>query len=132
MIEYLLPIALTVGFIGLLCVIVGMSQFGGPNFFAWLAMGGMGVNVDWSSNCNRSACHHPNLSMDLEDAMRFTFRQAVLWSVLSIACVIVAVFIFFGGYFSLLGLSLALNLTLGWRLVGHDKMLALLGLKGQG
>lgn len=45
MIEYLLPIALTLMMVGLLLTFVGLSQFGGSNFFAYMMMAGMLVMV---------------------------------------------------------------------------------------
>lgn len=45
MIEYLMPIALTLLMAGMLLVFIGLSQFGGSNFFAYMIIVGFFVMI---------------------------------------------------------------------------------------
>jgi hypothetical protein len=60
--------------------------------------------------------------------MKFTLTQAALWIALSFTATIVVAMLFVGHWFTFMGLSLALNLYLGWYHVGHQSMLIALGL----
>jgi hypothetical protein len=61
--------------------------------------------------------------------MTFTPRQIALWVALSFTGTMIVLLLFGGSWFTLVGLSLALNLYLSWLHYGHDKMLVALGLR---
>lgn len=61
--------------------------------------------------------------------MIFTLRHCLAWIALSFTSTIIVLLFFIGGWFSLMGLSLALNLYLGWHHYGHANMLFALGLR---
>ena len=61
--------------------------------------------------------------------MTFTPRQILLWVALSFTLTMIAILLFGGTWFTLVGLSLALNLYLSWQFYGHDNMLVALGLR---
>jgi hypothetical protein len=61
--------------------------------------------------------------------MTFTPRQIALWIALSFTVTMIVFLLFGGTWFTLIGLSLALNLYLSWQHYGHDNMLASLGIR---
>ena len=60
--------------------------------------------------------------------MTFTIRHCLTWIALSFMCTMIVMLLFWGSWFTLIGLSLALNLYLGWHHYGHANMLRALGL----
>lgn len=61
--------------------------------------------------------------------MKFTLRHCLAWVLVSFVATASSALLFGGGWFTLMGVSLALNLVLSWLLVGHDSMLLALGLQ---
>ena len=61
--------------------------------------------------------------------MTFTIRHCIAWIALSFTGTVIVLLMFMGGWFTLIGLSLALNLYLGWHHYGHANMLLALGLQ---
>ena len=61
--------------------------------------------------------------------MTFTLRHCAAWVAVCFIATASASLLFGGGWFTLMGMSLALNLILSWLLVGHGSMLVILGLR---
>lgn len=61
--------------------------------------------------------------------MTFTIRHCVAWIAVCFTVTASGCLMFGGGWFTLMGMSLALNLILSWLLVGHGSMLVALGLR---
>lgn len=61
--------------------------------------------------------------------MTFTPRQILAWVAISFTVTVIVILLFGGSWFTLVGLSLALNLYLSWLHYGHDNMLVALGIR---
>lgn len=61
--------------------------------------------------------------------MTFTTRQIALWIAISFTVTMIVILLFGGTWFTLMGLSLALNFYLSWHFYGHDNMLVALGIR---